>query len=214
MYVLLGRSKMFYANLLLSKRLPRSGSKSELQARLLRYVKRTDMRLIRQERTTLIRSAAVLLRVLPAGPASLIQSFLRDLSSQARYRVTFRYVFRPQATSFFARVRSGSSWGAPFPCFVVGQGVRHSSCGRIRCYATLVSIDSGTLYNAVDLRDVVLKKLRTSDWERLRDMRHLAELAASATEERNLVLEDLMRLECEEAVLAHACEVAAEEAQM
>ena len=68
-FALLGRGNMYYSELLRSVRLPSSGVKRDLQGRLLRYVRRRDLRRIRTRRRALARAVLTLMCALPPGPA-------------------------------------------------------------------------------------------------------------------------------------------------
>ena len=204
-FLLLGRGNSYYSDMLRWKRLPSSGLKQDLQARVLRYVKRVAMNGLRRRRKLRTKALLVLLRLLPTGPVSAVADFLRSERSEEDYQRTFMYVFGRQRVlkSFVAVLRGPAAQRSKV--LIVDQGVDSDGDG-IRGYVTLLDISTGEIRNRVDVDDISLLEDSAAEWKENEDMLYYASAASNAYDERMFLKSELEFLECEETLLAQVCE--------
>ena len=202
-FVLLGRGNAYYSDMLRWKRLPFTGVKRDVQARVLRYVLRVATGDLRRRRRERVHALAYVLGRLPAGPSSAVGEFVEKGRTPADYQRTFMHVF--------GRQRAETSFAASFPgepdsaVLIVGQGVDSDGDG-IRAHTTLVKIKTGEILHRIDLDDVSLVELSAKDWSDNQEMLYYASAASNAYDERNFLKNELDFLECEEILLTQMCE--------
>ena len=208
---LLGRGNAYYSEMLRWKRLPCTGVKKDLQARVLRYVRRVARNNHRKVKKNKTNSLMLLLRRLPTDPVSHISEYLDKQRHWYDYMRTFKIIFGSNIIekSFMATFFVDGAWKTP-ACrvLVLAQGVE-SKGDDIICYVSVVKLDCGEIVYRIPIDNISLVAWSHEEYQDNDEMMYYASAAVNANDERIYLKNELNFLECEEILLSQMCETMA-----